>query len=138
MIHKKFTISHHSSTYPDYESYEAVRKLTLDMHIKEPSIVFHPSNKYLFPKPLTINNVSEKFPLKEHKFLFHVFRNPKQTKYVFVVTMLSSDIELKRHIKYYLASNKLYMNSPAIDADTPYTVGWIKNLKPKLANFKFI
>ena len=45
----------------DYDSYDQVRKLTLEMQIKEPSIVFHPSNKYSFPQPRTINNVSKEF-----------------------------------------------------------------------------
>ena len=30
------------------------------------------------------------------------------------------------------------MNSTAIDADTPYTAGWIENLKPELTNFQDI
>ena len=102
--------------------------------------MFHPSNKYLFPKPCTINNVSKEFPQHEHKFqeFFHIIQNSKQTKYVFVVTMLLSDVELKQRMKYYLASSKLYMNSTAIDANTLYTAGWIENLKPELANFKSI
>ena len=47
MIHKEFTISHHLSTYTNYESMDEVRKLTMEMQKKK--IVFHPSNKYSHP-----------------------------------------------------------------------------------------
>ena len=39
-------------------------------------------------------------------------------------------------MKYYLESNKLYINSTAIDADTQYTAGWFKNPRPELVNFR--
>ena len=138
MIHKEFTISHHLSTYTNYESMQEARKLTTEMQKKDPTIVFYPLNKYSYPQPRTINNITDNFLHKEHQFqeFFYTIRNNNQTKYVFIVTMVLFDTELKQEMKYYLESNKLYMNSAAIDADTLCTVGWFKNLRPDLVNFK--
>ena len=40
MVRKTFTISHLSSTYPDYKGHEQVRKLTLEMQIKNHRLCF--------------------------------------------------------------------------------------------------
>ena len=104
---KEFTILHHLLTYTDVNSIALLKKMVMEMQQKDQSIIFYPTNKRSRPQPCNIHFVEEDFLDKMYKFqeFFYTINNNNQTKYVFIVLTILTNVELKRQMKCFLDAN---------------------------------